>query len=52
MLRFFRQRQRERDLEKELRNHLDLEADESGSHWAARRALGNITQIKEEVRTS
>lgn len=51
MLRFFRQRQRERDLERELRNHLDLEADESGSHWAARRALGNITQIKEEVRT-
>ncbi len=50
---------READLERELRDHLDLEAEEQAeagvspdeAHYAARRALGNTTQIKEEVRT-
>jgi predicted permease len=41
---------REDDLERELRAHLDLEAEESGDAGAARRALGNLTRIKEDVR--
>ena len=49
---------REAELERELRDHLELEAEEqqgSGlppeeAAYAARRALGNTTQIKEEVR--
>lgn len=41
---------REDDLERELRAHLDLEAEECGDADAAQRALGNITRIKEEVR--
>lgn len=43
-------KKRESDLERELRNHLDLEAEEAGSADAAQRALGNTMLIKEEVR--
>jgi predicted permease len=49
---------RERDLERELRSHLEAEAEElrdaglrdEDARWAARRALGNTTFIQEEVR--
>jgi predicted permease len=49
---------REQDLERELESHLNLEAEEqreSGLHpdqarYAAQRAFGNTTSIKEEVR--
>ncbi|HEV2246850.1 MAG TPA: ABC transporter permease, partial [Terriglobia bacterium] len=52
--------QREAELERELRGHLELEAEDqqaSGASpqeaaYAARRALGNTTQIKEDVRTA
>jgi putative ABC transport system permease protein len=47
---FRRRKQRERDLERELRAHLDMETEELGDAYAARRALGNATLIKEEVR--
>lgn len=55
---WFRRRVREAELDRELRNHLDLEAEEhrgSGvdpeeAAYAARRALGNTGQIKEDVR--
>ena len=43
-------RKREEDLDRELRNHLDLEAEEQGDRDAARRTLGNVTRIKESVR--
>lgn len=51
---------RESDLDRELRGHLELEAEDqqaSGASpeeasYAARRALGNTTQIKEDVRTA
>ena len=43
--------QRERDLEREIQNHLDLEAEESG-HDGARRAFGNATLVKEDVRAA
>jgi hypothetical protein len=55
----FRRRQsREDDLEKELRTHLDLEAEEqqglgvgsAEARYAAQRAFGNTTLIKEDVR--
>jgi predicted permease len=42
--------QQERDLDREIRSHLDLEAEESGQ-YAARRAFGNTTLVKEDVRT-
>jgi hypothetical protein len=53
-----RRRAREDDLDRELRSHLDLEAEErreSGlpaveARYAARRALGNVALVKEEVR--
>jgi putative ABC transport system permease protein len=53
-------RQREDDLERELRGHLELETEEQEqaglspeqAAYAARRALGNTTQIKEDVRTA
>ncbi|HET9177600.1 MAG TPA: ABC transporter permease [Terriglobia bacterium] len=53
-------RQREAELERELRGHLDLEAEEQQeagvspeeAAYAARRALGNTTQIKEDVRSA
>jgi len=56
---FWRRRQlRENDLERELRSHLELEAQEheqqglseEEARYGARRALGNTTFIKEEVR--
>ena len=43
-------RKREHDLERELRDHLDLEAEERQDPYAARRALGNAALIKENVR--
>src|SRR5437870_3391995 len=53
-----RRRAREAELERELRDHLDLEAEEhreaglspEEAAYAARRALGNTAQIKEDVR--
>jgi len=55
---WLRRKSREQDLERELRDHLELEAEEqreSGltpehAGYAARRALGNTTYLKEEVR--
>lgn len=42
---------RERDLERELESHLDLEAEEhGGDRLAARRALGNVGLVKEDTR--
>src|SRR4026209_578576 len=43
--------QKESDLEREIRNHLDLEAEESG-HYGARRAFGNAALVKEDVRAT
>ena len=56
-MRWWRKRRQE-DLERELYSHLDLEAaeqrenglPEDDAHYAARRALGNTTLLKEEVR--
>src|SRR3569832_232485 len=49
----FDRRKREEELERELRNHLELEAEEQGGDaWAARRALGNVTRIQEQTRES
>ena len=45
-------RKREQDLDRELRNHLDLEAEEQQDTYAAHRALGNTSLIKENVRES
>ncbi|MGH9398588.1 MAG: ADOP family duplicated permease [Terriglobia bacterium] len=53
-----RQQTREADLDRELRTHLELETEEQAeaglsrdeARYAARRALGNTTQIKEDVR--
>src|SRR5437773_8791403 len=53
-----RRQARESELERELRDHLDLEAEEQReaglspeeAGYAARRALGNTVQIKEDVR--
>src|SRR5262245_53911343 len=40
-----------RRLDRELRDHLALEAEDRGGDWdAARRALGNQTRIKEDAR--
>src|SRR5262249_58248149 len=41
--------QKERDLEREIRNHLDLEAEESGER-GARLTFGNAARVKEDVR--
>src|SRR5947199_9639955 len=54
----YRRRAREAELELELRDHLDLEAEEQReaglsleeAAYAARSALGNTVQIKEDVR--
>ncbi len=43
--------QKERDLEREIRSHLDLEAEESG-RYGAQRAFGNATLVKEDVRAA
>src|SRR5436190_10445787 len=40
--------ERERDLEREIQSHLDLEAEESGE-LGARRAFGNVTLVKEDM---
>ncbi len=42
---------KERDLEREIQSHLDLEAEESG-HYGARRAFGNTVLVKEDVRAA
>ena len=55
-----RRQAREADLERELRDHLDMEAEEQReaglsakeAECAARRALGNTLKIKEDVRTA
>jgi putative ABC transport system permease protein len=45
-----RGKHRDDDVERELRAHLDLEAEESGGeHDAARRAFGNLTTVKEAI---
>src|SRR5207245_9195207 len=52
-----RRQAREAELERELRDHLELEAEEQreaglspeDAGYAARRALGNTVQIKEDV---
>lgn len=57
-MRWRRRKQREEDLERELRSHLDLEAEEEHerglsseqAHYSARRTLGNTTLIKEATR--
>src|SRR5262249_55040648 len=41
--------QKERDLEREIHTHLDLEAEESGER-GARLAFGNAVHVKEDVR--
>lgn len=49
---------REQDIDRELRSHLDAEAEEQAEHgmpedeaqYAAKRALGNVTRVKEEMR--
>src|SRR2546422_2830488 len=43
--------QKERDLEREIQNHLDLEAEESGQ-YGAQRAFGNAMLVKEDVRAA
>lgn len=55
---FWRRKEHEHDLERELRSDLDLEAaelQENGlsaeeARYAAQRALGNTTLVKENVR--
>lgn len=57
---WYRRRAREADLERELRDHLDLEADEQRAAglspeqaaYASRRALGNTLKIEEDVRAA
>src|SRR5687767_12354394 len=47
----FWRRRRERDLEREIQSHLELEAEEhGGDQSAARRAFGNRTRIQEDIR--
>src|SRR5487761_1004558 len=43
-------KKREEDLERELRSHIESEAEERQDYYAARRAFGNMTSVKEEVR--
>lgn len=55
---WWRRREREQDLEREIRSDLELEAEEQeadgfsprDARYAARRAFGNVTWVKEEVR--
>src|SRR5579864_2106710 len=47
---FHRREQRERDLERELRAHLDLESEDLEDADAARRAFGNLARAREMVR--
>ena len=41
---------RESDLQRELQDHLDLEAAETGDRNAARRVFGNIARVQEDTR--
>jgi putative ABC transport system permease protein len=55
-----RRRTREAEIDRELRDHLDLDAQEQQeaglppeeAAYAARRSFGNVTQIKEDVRSA
>ncbi len=57
-MKWWRRKEKEDDLERELRSDLNLEAEEQQANgltleearYAARRALGNATLVKEEVR--
>lgn len=57
---WWRQRNRDEDLERELRSHLELEASEQqdnglspeAARYSARRALGNATRVKEDTRAA
>src|SRR6266403_1963094 len=57
-MRWWRRREREQDLGREIRSDLELEAEEQEANgfssqdarYAARRAFGNVTWVKEEVR--
>ncbi len=57
-MRWFRRKQREQDLERELRSHLELETEEQEeiglsneeARLAAQRAFGNTTRVQESVR--
>lgn len=46
----WRRRQLDRDLEEELRFHLDMKAEEMGGRSEAQRRLGNATALKEACR--
>src|SRR5262245_26025164 len=58
MSRWWQRRSQENDLDREIRSHLDLEAEvqreaglsEEQAHNASRRALGNTARIKEDTR--
>src|ERR1043166_5623537 len=43
--------QKERDLEREIQDHLSVEAEESGPH-GAQRVFGNTVLVKEDVRAA
>ena len=45
-----RRRQLDRDLEDELRFHLEMKTEETGDASEARRRLGNVTLLKEVCR--
>jgi predicted permease len=45
-------RKREQDLEREVRSHLEAEAEEQSDPHAARRAFGNLGRVKEDVRAA
>ncbi|HEU0038068.1 MAG TPA: permease prefix domain 1-containing protein [Verrucomicrobiae bacterium] len=57
-MRWWRHREGEQDLEREIRSDLEMEAEEreanglssQDARYAARRAFGNVTRVKEEVR--
>src|ERR1700722_1784189 len=57
-MRWRRRKESEHDLERELRSHLELEAEErqedglppDQATYAARRAFGNTTSVQEEIR--
>src|SRR5260370_34196671 len=57
-MRWWRRKEREQDLERELRDHFELEIEEQratglapdDARYAAQRALGNATWVREDVR--
>jgi hypothetical protein len=59
-MRWLRRKEREHDLDRELRSHVDLEAEEQrddglsseDARHAAQRAFGNTTLVKEDVRAT